>query len=224
MAGPTDDLWEAMSTARTIRRFRPDPVDDAVLARCLEAATWAPSGGNQQPWRFVVLRSPESRQALAVGAAHTLHGIEELYGLQRPAPDDRSRAARNARATFALHDGAAAVPAAVLFCMRELPSTPAFVQGGSIYPAMQNFLLAARACGLGACLTGWHIGAGDTFRDAVGIPEEWHLAGLVIVGWPEGEHGPVRRRPVADVAALDRWDSPYLGPANRQGEAANRQG
>jgi nitroreductase len=210
MAGPTDDLWEAMSTARSIRRFRPDPVDDEVLARCLEAATWAPSGGNQQPWRFVVMRSPASRRALATGAAHTLAGVQELYQLERPDPDDHSPAARNARATFALHDGAADVPAAVLFCMRELPQTPDFVQGGSIYPAMQNFVLAARASGLGACLTGWHIGAQAVLRDAVGVPDDWHLAGLVIVGWPEGHHGPLRRRPLSKVAALDRWDTPNV--------------
>src|SRR5262249_27106934 len=154
MSEPTDDLWEAMSTARAIRRFRADPVDDAILWRCLGAATWAPSGGNRQPWRFVVMTSPASRRALAEGAAHPLAGVEKLYKLQRPEPDDDSTAARNARATFALHDGAADVPAAVLFCMKELPMTPDFVQGGSIYPAMQNFLLAARACGLGACMTG----------------------------------------------------------------------
>ena len=213
MPGPTDDIWQVMSTARAIRRFRADPVDDALIARCLEAATWAPSGGNQQPWRFVVLTSPEARQALAAGAAHTLRGIEELYELQRPDPDDTSRSARATRATFALHDGAADVPVAVLFCVEDQPATPPFSQGGSIYPAMQNFLLAARACGLGACLTGWHIGAPEVLREAVGIPDDWHLAGLVIVGWPEGNHGPLRRRPVADVAARDRWDRPFVAAA-----------
>jgi nitroreductase len=209
MPGPTDDIWDVMSTARAIRRFRPDPVDDALLQRCLEAATWAPSGGNRQPWRIVVMTSPASRRALAEGAAHTLAGVEKLYKLQRPEPDDDSTAARNARATFALHDGAADVPAAVLFCMKELPMTPDFVQGGSVYPAMENFLLAARACGLGACMTGWHIGAQQIIRDAVGVPDDWHLAGLVVVGWPEGRHGPLRRKPVDEVAARDRWDVPF---------------
>jgi nitroreductase len=209
MPGPTDDIWEAMSTSRSIRRFRPDPVDDALLTRCLQAATWAPSGGNQQPWRFVVLSSPESRSILATGAAHTLRGVQKLYKLERPEPGDDSRAARNSRATFAIHDGAADVPAAVLFCVREQPDTPPLAQGGSIYPAMQNFLLAARACGLGACVTGWHLGIQDEIRAAVGIPDVWNIAGLVIVGWPEGNHGPLRRRPVAEVAVRDRWDVPY---------------
>ena len=60
MPGPTSDVWEAMSTARTIRRFTDEPVDDATLERCLQAAMWAPSGANAQAWRFVVLRSPSS--------------------------------------------------------------------------------------------------------------------------------------------------------------------
>jgi nitroreductase len=101
------------------------------------------------------------------------------------------------------------VPAAVLFCVREQPDTPPLAQGGSIYPAMQNFLLAARACGLGACVTGWHLGIQDEIRAAVGIPDDWNIAGLVIVGWPEGNHGPLRRRPVAEVAVRDRWDVPH---------------
>lgn len=68
-AAVTDDLWEAMSTARTIRRYRDERVDQAVIDRCLEAATWAPSGGNQQPWRFVEIRSPELRAIMGEGGA-----------------------------------------------------------------------------------------------------------------------------------------------------------
>lgn len=205
---PTDDIWEAMSTARAIRRFTSDPVDDALLARCIEAATWAPSGGNQQPWHFVVMKSPAARAALATGATRALATIERVYRLERPGPEDDSGRARNARAMFALHDGAARVPAAVLFCVRDQPSTPVFTLGASIFPAMQNFLLAARASGLGACVTGWHVGSEPEFRAALDIPEEWRLAGLAIVGWPEGKHGPLRRRAVSEVASLDRWDQP----------------
>lgn len=209
---PTDDVWEAMSTARAIRRFRDDPVGDDVLARCIEAATWAPSGGNQQPWHFVVMKSPVAREALAIGASRALATIERVYRLERPAPDDDSPRARNARAMFALHDGAAAVPAAVLFCVRDQPSTPVFTLGASIFPAMQNFLLAARALGLGACVTGWHVGSEPEFRTALGVPEDWRLAGLAIVGWPAGNHGPLRRRPVHEVASLDRWGTPLTDP------------
>lgn len=204
--GGSADLFDMMRTARAIRRFRPDPVDDALLARCLEAATWAPSGGNQQPWHFVVMTSPEARAAMAAGAARALAVITQVYRLERPAPDDDSRRARGARATFELHDGAATVPAAVLFCVRDQPNTPPLALGASIFPAMQNFLLAARASGLGACVTGWQVDGEPEIRAALGVPAEWHLASLVIVGWPAGRHGPVRRRPVREVASVNRWD------------------
>jgi nitroreductase len=74
---------------------------------------------------------------------------------------------------------------------------------------MQNFLLAARAQGLGACLTSWASYGGEALlRDAVGVPDDWMLAGHVVVGWPRGRHGPVRRRPLSEVVFLDRWDDP----------------
>jgi nitroreductase len=205
---PENDIWEVMRTARAIRRYSDRPVDDALLARCLEAATWAPSGGNQQPWRFIVMQGPESRAVLATGAAVALAAIEQVYRLARPAPGYNSPRARNARPLFALHDGAADVPAAVLFCVQDQPMTPPLTLGASIFPAMQNFLLAVRASGLGACVTGWQVGAEAEFREVLGIPDGWHLAALVIVGWPEGHHGPLRRKPIAQAAARDHWDRP----------------
>jgi nitroreductase len=205
---PSIDLWEAMSTARTIRRFTDEPVGDALLLRCLEAATWGPSGGNQQPWRFVILKSAESRKAIATGAEQAMKVIQPLYGLERPAPDDLSTPSRTTRAIFELHDNAANVPAAVLFCMRQMHESPPFMQGAFVYPAMQNFLLAVRASGLGAVVTGWTVRAEPAFRETIGIPDEWSLASLVIVGYPRGHHGPLRRKPVAAVTMLDRWDQP----------------
>lgn len=204
-------LWETMRTARAIRRFEDRPVDDALIAKCLEAATWAPSGGNQQPWRFVLLQSDEARQILEVGANRALATIQRVYQMERPDEDDDSPYARNARAMFGLHDGARDVPAAVLFCVRQQPSVPRLLEGGSIYPGMQNFLLAARACGLGACVTGWHGDVEEELRGYVGIPENWMLAALVVVGWPKGHHGPVRRKPVSEVATVDRWEAGFPG-------------
>ena len=73
---------------------------------------------------------------------------------------------------------------------------------------MQNFLLAARAQGLGACLTSWaSYGGEQLLRDATGVPEDWMIAGHVVVGWPKGKHGP-SRRPLAEAVNLDRWDEP----------------
>lgn len=91
MTGASADVWDVMATARTIRRFTDEPVDDATLARCLEAARWAPSGAHAQGWRFVVLRSPEQRAVVAKAAAHALEVIEPVYGMSRPAGGGQSR-------------------------------------------------------------------------------------------------------------------------------------
>ena len=208
MRAETRDVWEAMSTARTIRRFTDDPVDAATLHRCLEAASWAPSGANAQAWRFVVLRSAQQRAVVAKAAAHALAVIEPVYGMTRPDADDDSPRARNNRATYELHDRAAEFTS-VLFTQKRFPTASELLLGGSIFPAMQNFLLAARAQGLGACLTSWASYDGEqVLRDAVGVPDDWMLAGHIVVGWPKGRHGPVRRRPLATAVNLDRWDAP----------------
>src|SRR3954470_13802700 len=102
----SNDVWDVLSTARTIRRFTDEPVDDATLTRCLRAATWAPNGANAQAWRFVVLRSPEQRAVVAEAARLSLAVIQPVYGMPRPAADDASRRARNDRATYELHDRA----------------------------------------------------------------------------------------------------------------------
>jgi nitroreductase len=197
-----------MSTARTIRRFTDDPVDPATLHRCLEAASWAPSGANAQAWRFVVLQSAQQRAVVAKAAAHALAVIEPVYGMTRPDADDDSPRARNNRATYELHDRAAEFTS-VLFTQKRFPTASELLLGGSIFPAMQNFLLAARAQGLGACLTSWASYDGEqVLRDAVGVPDDWMLAGHIVVGWPKGRHGPVRRRPLAAAVNLDRWGAP----------------
>ncbi len=205
MTDPDDlDVWTAMSTARAIRRYTDEPVDDETLGRCLEAATWAPSGGNWQSWRFVVLRSPEARDAVARAAAVSLAVIEPLYSMSRPAPEDDSRRARSDRATYEFHDRAGEFTS-VLFATQNYEVASPLLLGGSVYPAMQNFLLAGRAQGLGACLTSWASYGEDIMREAVGVPGDWLMAGHVVVGWPRGRHGPLRRRPASEVTYLDRW-------------------
>lgn len=206
MGADSSNIWDVMSTARTIRRFTSEPVDDAVLMRCLEAATWAPSGANAQCWRFIVLKNTEQRAVVARAAAEALTVIEPVYGMSRPAPVDTSRRARSYRAIYELHDNAGD-HTSVLFVQQQLPATDGLLAGGSIYPAMQNFLLAARAQGLGACPTSWASYGGEALlRSAVGIPDNWLLAGHVVIGWPKGKHGPVRRHPVGEVVNTDYWD------------------
>jgi nitroreductase len=206
MPKPTNDIWEALSTARSVRRYTDEPVDDRTLDRCLQAATWAPNGANAQLWRFIVLDAPEQRAAVANAAQISLRTIEKIYGMDRPDDGDHSRVARNNRATYELHDRAGE-HTSVLFTALKNEFASEYLQAGSIYPAMQNFFLAARAQGLGACFTSWASYDGEgVLREAVGVPDKWFLAGHVVVGWPRGHHGPVRRRPIADVVFRNRWD------------------
>lgn len=203
----TPNVWEVLATARSIRRFTDEPVDSDVLQRCLEAATWAPSGGNAQHWRFMVLDSPEARAVVQQAATAALAVIEPIYNMTRPDPDDSSRAARTNRATYELHDHAGE-RTSVLFLAYRNEWASDFLQGSSIFPAMQNFYLAARAQGLGACFTSWAAYDGERLlRQALGIPENWVLAGHIVVGWPKGHHGPVRRRAVGDVVFHNHWDA-----------------
>jgi len=197
-----------MSTARAIRRFTELPVDDDVLLRCIEAASWRTPADDEQPWRFVIMKSPESRRALAAGADRAVQAIEPQYLVERPHADDMSTRARTTRAIFELHDNAANVPAAVLFCVKGTQSPQSVLPEEFVYPALQNFLLTARATGLGAVVTGWDVQAESTFRETIGIPDEWSLAALVVVGWPPGRRRPAQWRPLTDVTAVDRWDQP----------------
>lgn len=208
MATASSDFWEVLSTARTIRRFTDEPVDDATLARCLEAATWAPSGANAQAWRFIVLQSPELRATVAEAARQALSVIEPVYGMSRPTDQETDLVARNNRATYELHDRAAEFTS-VLFAQKRFPTASELLLGGSIFPAMQNFLLAARAQGLGACLTSWaSYGGEQILREAVGVPGDWILGGHIVVGWPRGRHGRLRRRPLTHAVNLNHWDEP----------------
>lgn len=206
----TDDFWTVLRTASAVRRYRDDPVDDAVLDRCLTAATWAPSGGNQQPWRFVVVRSPEARAVITAAARRTWQVMAEFYGFEEPpddATDTKSRVLRAMRDHMQVGGNA---PVCVLFCIQPQRGASDLQQGGSIFPAVQNFLLAARAQGLGAAITLWHDGCEPELRDLIGIPDDWRIATLVTAGWPRGGgHHPVRRKPVSEVAAVDRWDQQW---------------
>lgn len=210
------DFWAVLRTASAVRRYRSDPVDDAVLERCLQAATWAPSGGNQQPWRFVVLRSSALRDVVSTAAQQTWKVMADFYQFEAPpsyASDPKSRVLRAMREH--MHVGGEA-PLCVLFCVQPQRGASDLQQGGSIFPAVQNFLLAARAQGLGAAITLWHDSCERELRAMVGIPDEWRIATLVTAGWPKGSHHPVRRKPVGAVASVDQWDRSWLTDASSQ--------
>ena len=156
-------LYAALRTTRAVRRLRPDPIPEPVLMRVLEAATWAPSGGNRQPWRIVLVRSAETKSALqqlyrGPWLAYSAASRERLAQLPEPA---RDKARRNLDAADHLAEHLHEAPVIAVFCFdpRLLAITDAklgrasVVGGASIYPAVQNLLLACRAEGLGCTLT-----------------------------------------------------------------------
>lgn len=224
-------LYEAMRTTRAVRRLRPDPIPDAVLARVLEAATWAPSGGNRQPWRIVVVRDAGTKAALQ-------RMYEEGWraylpdARQEPAPRAHGEAAaltaaqqakreRALRAASHLARNFHRAPVILVMCFdpnalvitdRDL-GRPSVVGGASIYPAVQNLLLACRAEGLGCVLTTLLCAREAEIRPLLRLPEPWAFAAFVPVGFPVGTgHGPLGRRPIREMVFADRWGEPFVTP------------
>ncbi|HEB88130.1 MAG TPA: hypothetical protein ENI85_01025 [Deltaproteobacteria bacterium] len=210
------DLYEAASTTRAVRRLRPDPIPEDVLRRVLRAATWAPSGGNRQPWHVIAVRNPEKKQALA-----------ELYrplwreyaagrrGLLEALPAAmREKAERTIASGDHLAGHMGEIPVINVFCFHpeavfitdgEL-GRPSVVGGASLYPAVENLLLACRAEGLGCVLTTLLCAREKEVRELLEIPEPWATHAFVPIGWPVGGgHGPIARRPVEQVAFEDRF-------------------
>ncbi len=205
----TDDLWTVMKSATAVRRYRDEPVPDDVLEKCLLAASWAPSGGNGQPWRFVVIRSQELREVITEAARQTWEVMKEFYRLPDVAQDADDPKSRVLRAMAQhMHVGGEA-PELVLFCVQPQRGTTEMQQAGSIFPAVQNFLLAARAQGLGAAITLWHGHCEPELRASIGIPDDWKIATLLTVGWPAGGHHVVSRRPLQTAAVIDTWETPW---------------
>jgi nitroreductase len=209
------DMLDGIATTRAIRRYRPDPIPEDDLAAMLWHATRAPSGSNRQPTRFLVLRDgPRAREAKAVlGRA-----FREGWGLKRSdhdfdkgsGADPSSPKARSARAMQSFVDRFEQTPVVVLACIQRW-RRPHISEGGSVYPACQNLLLAARALGYGGVLSMWHSYVEDELRAVLTIPDEVVLAATVTLGVPEGRHGPVRRLPLREVVYDDEWgaDAPW---------------
>ena len=202
-------LLEGIATTRAIRRYRNEPVPDDVLVQILFAATRAPTGSNRQPFRFIVLTDgPNARQAKAIIAK----GAQGAWGQKRESDryDEGSGAqedspkARMARTMQAYVTDFEQVPVLILPCLVRYREPNSF-EGASIYPACQNILLAARALGYGGVLTGWNALVDQELRELLGVPDEVFLAGTITLGKPQGGHGPVRRRPIAELVYEDAW-------------------
>ena len=206
------ELYDAITTTRAIRRYRDEPIPEADLARILFAATRAPSGSNRQAFRFLVLRddppATEARRLLGESfralwaAKRAADGYDAGSGTEADSPKARMAATMQ---HFVDHVDEA--PAIVLACLRR-HRAPHPTEGASIYPACQNLLLAARDLGYGGVITMWHQAVEDDLRAALGIPEEVGVAATIPLGRPAGHHGPVRRRPMAELVFEGAWGRP----------------
>jgi nitroreductase len=230
-------LHAVMSTMRAMRRLKPDPVPRELLEQMVEAATWAPSGGNQQQYSWVIVTDRDKMGELA----ELWRRCHDFYvPVMGDAPADMLDAGRRERLLDALRfqrDHFAETPAVIVACYdnsrvnehlranwkqvlesgRELgpklgamlaknaPRAGAMAEAGSVYPGVQNLLLTARALGLAAALTTWHLFFEDELKRVLGIPRSVHTFALIPVGYPRGRFGPVRRRPAAEAIHWEGW-------------------
>lgn len=203
---PTDtDLFEIMRTTRSMRRLKPDPVPPALIRQILEAGTMAANGGNMQNWRFLVIRDPAIKAAAGAYYRRAWHEVVgPRYRSGGPAPGTTADAfGRMLSAAEYLADHFHEAPVWIVPCAAG--ATPTRTTGSSIYPAVQNMLLAARALGLGATLTTLYLNFEKEAESAMGLPDGVHSYAILPIGYPTGRFGPVRRTALADVVYNDRW-------------------
>jgi nitroreductase len=204
----TNDLFEIIRTTRSMRRLKPDPVPNELIRKILEAGTCAPSGGNMQRWCFLVIRDAVIKRT--VGAYYKRAWDEQVaprYRSGEPAPGtSRERFLRLLDAAEHLAAHIHEAPVWIVPCLKG--GTPTRTSGSSIYPAVQNMLLAARALGLGATLTTLYLQFEQEAEAALGLPPGVHSYALLPIGYPVGRFGPVRRVPLADVVFENRWGQP----------------
>ncbi len=210
------EIYDAMSTLRAVRRLKSDPIAQDVIDRVLTAATWAPTGGNMQPWRIVVVTDTDKKQRLE--DLYRPHWERYLPGYEKKiagAPDalrekaQRAMEAGNYLATH-LHD----VPLIAVFCYNPGIMTitdsdldrPSVVGGGSVYPAVQNFLLACRNEGLGCVLTTLLCYEEPEIKKMLCLPDDWYTCAHVPVGYPvKGGHGSISRNGLEKMVAYNSW-------------------
>jgi nitroreductase len=218
---PTDDLAEierrlamplvdAMTTQRAVRRVLPDPVDLRIVRRCIELALEGPTGSNGQNWEFVVVtdRSAKERFQVQYRRAWSLYGAagERVRG-------GDPQTAKILRSVRWQVEHLPEVPVLVVACLRgggkvpyvPMPAVANSSHYGSIYPSVQNLLLAARAVGLGASLITLPLWSTTVARRILGLPLSVEPCCVVPLGWPRGRYGPKVRKPVDQVIHLERY-------------------
>jgi nitroreductase len=201
-------LEEAVRTQRSIRRIKSDPVDDSLVLHLLELAMKAPTGSNAQNWEFIVVKDREvvaklgrlNRGALKTGGAI----YKRILGSRM-----NDQMLRIEKAVQWQADHFDEIPVLVVACLKGViplwPSMATSSAYGSIYPAVQNLLLAARAAGLGAALITMPLWSKLLARRALGLPWNVTPCAVIPLGWPIGKYGPTTRRPVAELVSLNRY-------------------
>ena len=228
-------LLEGLATTRAIRRYTKEQIPHEHLRDILYSATRAPSGSNRQPFRFLVLTEGEQAQQakalIATSAQEIWTAKEQADGYGRGSgADPDSPKSRMARTMRSYVEHFANVPALILPCLVRYRA-PDPMEGASVYPAVQNLLLAARALGYGGVITGFHKPVESELKTLLDIPEEVFVACTLTLGKPQGKHGPVRRRPLEEFVFTDKWvkaadlaiDPPgtrftSAGPPHKQGQ------
>jgi nitroreductase len=224
-------VLEAIHSARAIRRFKPDPVPEAVLTEILDAAIRAPSAGNAQNWVFLVVRDAEQRRKLGVLYRKASDIASAMYAARgRPPHLTEEQFRRLMSSGSFLWDHLADAPVILVPCQTQpkVPPPEALppdvrvrhleeqryverIRGASIYPAVQNVILACRAFGLGTTITTNHIRCEDEVKAVLGVPDDVQTFALMPIGYPLDSFGPVVRRPVAEVVYADRWARRWPG-------------
>ena len=207
-------LLDTMMTQRAIRRVLPDAVDDEVVLKCIELALRAPTGANGQNWEFIVVKDRRVKEKLA---RRYRQAWKVYYGLvlRRIAARDEEMA-KTARAVQWQVDHFAEIPVLVVACLRLrvrdgrvpyalMPHASLSGYWGSIYPSVQNLLLAARAMGLGASLITLPLFSQTLARATLGLPYSVTPCCIIPLGWPRGRYGPTTRRAVDEVVHLDAY-------------------
>jgi nitroreductase len=228
-AMPEIGLFDATYSARALRRLKPDPVPQEIITRILDAAVRAPSAGNAQNWAFIVVRDAEQRRRLGMIYRKASDIASEVYKTRGRPPhmsDEQFRRFLTSGAHLWDHMGDA--PVLLVPCLHDRPPPPrealppsvqaiyagelAYeqrIRGASIYPAVQNIILACRAFGLGTVITTNHIRCEEEVKELLRLPSDVSTYALMPIGYPQGKFGPLARRPVAEVACADRWGAPW---------------
>jgi len=200
------ELFEAMHSQRAIRRYKPDLIHPKLIHQILDAAIRAPSGSNLQPWNFLVISDIPTKRK--IGELYN-KAWEFTFGDAKQ-PNDRLKSSVRISAQYlAEHMGEA--PILILACIQTNGSPGNTLRGSSIYPAVQNLMLAARGLGIGSVITTLHTRYEQEIKDLLGIPSEVETAALIPLGYPTSdEHfGMNNRTPVELVTFKERWGNPW---------------